>query len=105
LGKDFLTSLNLTATNELTFKKVKVTDKGQISIPVEIQKKIGIARGDELLLIAKGRRIVLEKPERVAELLEDEFSDLQTINEESLKKLWSSKADDVWDRYFSQAKD
>ncbi len=95
----------MTASDELTFKKVKVTDKGQISIPVEIQRRIGIARGDELLLIAKGRRIVLEKPARVAELLEDEFADLQTINEESLKKLWLNKADDVWDQYFSQAKD
>lgn len=95
----------MTASNELIFKKVKVTDKGQISIPVEIQRRIGIARGDELLLIAKGRRIVLEKPARVAELLEDEFADLQTISEESLKKLWLNKADDVWDQYFSQAKD
>ncbi len=95
----------MTAYDELTFKKVKVTDKGQISIPVEIQRKIGITKGDELLLIAKGGRIVLEKPARVAELLEDEFADLQTINEESLKKLWLNKADDVWDQYFSQAKD
>jgi AbrB family looped-hinge helix DNA binding protein len=94
----------MTAANELTFKKVKVTDKGQISIPVEIQRRTGIARGDELLLIAKGRRIVLEKPARVVELLEDEFSDLQTINEESLKKLWLNKADDVWDQYYSKAK-
>ena len=94
----------MTASDELTFKKVKVTDKGQISIPIEIQRRIGIARGDELLLIAKGRRIVLEKPARVAELLEDEFADLQSINEESLKKLWLNKADDVWDQYLSQAK-
>ena len=46
----------------MTFKKVKVTDKGQISKPVDVQRKIGIDRGDELLLIAKGKRIVLEKP-------------------------------------------
>ena len=78
----------MATSSELTFKKVKVTDKGQISIPVDIQRKIGIARGDELLLIAKGKRIVLEKPKRIAELLEDEFSSLQTLSEESLKDLW-----------------
>ena len=55
----------MAASTELTFKKVKVTDKGQISIPVDIQKKIGIAKGDELLLICKGKRIVLEKPGRL----------------------------------------
>lgn len=93
----------MAASSELTFKKVKVTDKGQISIPVEVQRKIGITKGDELLLIAKGERIVLEKLGRVAELLEDEFADLQAISEESLKSLWLNKMDDVWDQYLAEA--
>jgi AbrB family looped-hinge helix DNA binding protein len=94
----------MTETGELTFRKVRVTDKGQISIPIEVQRKIGIARGDELLLIAKGKRIVLEKSARVAELLEDELADLQAVSEESLKKLWLNKMDDVWGQYVSDAK-
>lgn len=94
----------MTLTGELTFRKVRVTDKGQISIPVEIQRRIGITRGDELLMIAKGKRIVLEKSARVAELLEDEFADLQALSEESLRKLWLNKMDDVWDQYASDAK-
>ncbi len=89
----------MTETGELTFRKVRVTDKGQISIPIEVQRKIGIARGDELLLIAKGKRIVLEKSARVAELLEDELADLQAVSEESLKKLWLNKMDDEWGLY------
>lgn len=93
----------MVASSELTFKKVKVTDKGQISIPVEVQRRIGITKGDELLLIAKGERIVLEKPGRVAELLEDEFADLRMISEESLKSLWLNKMDDVWDQYLPEA--
>ena len=94
----------MAASGELTFKKVRVTDKGQISIPVDVQRRIGITKGDELLLIAKGKKIVLEKPERVAEFLEDELSDLQMVSEESLKNLWLNKADDVWDQYLSEAK-
>ncbi|MDE1853438.1 MAG: AbrB/MazE/SpoVT family DNA-binding domain-containing protein [Thaumarchaeota archaeon] len=94
----------MAASSGLTFKKVKVTDKGQISIPVDIQRKIGITRGDELLLIAKGKRIVLEKPARVAELLENELAELQAISEESLRSLWLNKMDDVWDQYLSEAK-
>ena len=93
----------MAASTELTFKKVKVTDKGQISIPVDIQKKIGIAKGDELLLIAKGKRIILEKPARVAKLLEDEFADLQELSEESLKSLWLNSTDDIWNEYLSEA--
>ena len=88
----------------MTFRKVKVTDKGQISIPVDVQKKIGISKGDELLLIAKGKKIVLEKPARVAEILEDELADLEVLSEESLKGLWLNKADDVWDQYLSEVK-
>lgn len=86
-------------TSELTFKKVKVSDKGQISLPVEIQRETGIKKGDELLLIRKGRRIVLEKTERIVEALEDEFADLEGISEASLRRMWLRKREDVWDRY------
>lgn len=89
----------MTQADELTFKKVKVSDKGQISIPIDIQREIGISRGDELLLIRKGRKIVLEKPEKINEILEGEFVDLQGLGEESLKKIWLKKGEDVWDEY------
>lgn len=94
----------MTAASELTFKKVKVSDKGQISIPVDLQREIGIKKGDELLLIRKGRRIVLEKPARVMELLEDELSDIQEITETSLRPIWSSKKEDVWNQYLKAKK-
>jgi AbrB family looped-hinge helix DNA binding protein len=86
-------------TSELTFKKVKVSDKGQISIPVEIQRETGIKKGDELLLIRKGQKIVLEKTGRLADALEDEFADLQVISEASLRRMWLRKKEDVWDGY------
>ncbi len=86
-------------TGELTFKKVKVSDKGQISLPMEIQREVGIKKGDELLLIRKGQKIVLAKPRRVVEVLEEEFADLQDITEASLRRMWLRKNEDVWDRY------
>ena len=89
---------------ELTFKKVKVSDKGQISIPMDVQREIGIKKGDELLLIRKGRKIVLEKPESVLELLEDEFADVETLTESSLSDLWLKKREDVWNRYLRASK-
>ena len=95
-GKIFLT---FNATSELTFKKVKVSDKGQISIPVDVQREIGIKKGDELLLIRKGRKIVLEKPEKVLGILEDEFLDIQDIAEASMSKIWFRKEEDIWNRY------
>ena len=86
-------------TSKLTFKKVKVSDKGQISLPVEIQRETGIKKGDELLLIRKDQRIVLEKVGRIAQALEDEFVDLQEITEASLRQMWLSKREDVWNTY------
>jgi AbrB family looped-hinge helix DNA binding protein len=84
---------------EVTFKKVKVSDKGQISLPVEIQREVGIKRGDELLLIRKGHKIILEKSGRLVQVLEDEFADLQDISEISLRRLWLPKKENVWNRY------
>lgn len=94
----------MTATSELTFKKVKVSDKGQISIPMDVQREIGIKKGDELLLIRKGRKIVLEKPERVVELLEDEFADVQGLTEASLGRIWLKKEEDIWNQYLKARK-
>ncbi|MGD0177117.1 MAG: AbrB/MazE/SpoVT family DNA-binding domain-containing protein [Candidatus Bathyarchaeia archaeon] len=86
-------------TAEVTFKKVKVSDKGQISIPVDMQKLIGLKKGDELLLIRKGRKIILEKPDRIMQALEDEFEDVRSVTERQLAKLWLRREENVWNRY------
>jgi AbrB family looped-hinge helix DNA binding protein len=83
----------------ITLKTVKVSDKGQISIPVEIQRDIGIKKGDELVLIRKGHSIVLEKPQRIVKHLEDDLADLQSLSEASLADMWLSKREDVWESY------
>jgi bifunctional DNA-binding transcriptional regulator/antitoxin component of YhaV-PrlF toxin-antitoxin module len=66
---------------------------------MEIQREVGIKKGDELLLIRKGQKIVLEKPRRIVKVLEDEFADLQDISEASLRRMWLRKKEDIWDRY------
>jgi AbrB family looped-hinge helix DNA binding protein len=90
--------------SEITFKKVRVSDKGQISIPVDLQKEMGIKKGDDILLIRKGDKIVLEKPSKVIELLEEQFADVQAITEASLKGLWLNKKDEIWNQYLEPEK-
>ena len=92
------------AANPIMFKMVKVSAKGQIAIPVEIQREVGIKKGDELILFRKGNRMVLEKPQGVMELLEDEFSDLQAFTEASLGQIWLNKQDEVWNQYLKPRK-
>lgn len=89
---------------DLEFKTIKVSQKGQIAIPSDIQREIGIKKGDELLLIRKGRKIVLEKPERIAKKIKNEFRDLQVISERSLKKFWLNKDDEIWNQYLKSGK-
>jgi bifunctional DNA-binding transcriptional regulator/antitoxin component of YhaV-PrlF toxin-antitoxin module len=66
---------------------------------MEIQREVGIKKGDELLLIRKGQKILLVRPGRIIGVLEDEFAGLQDISEASLRRMWLRKKEDVWDRY------
>jgi len=71
-------------------KIIKVTDKGQISIPVEIRKSIGINIGDELIAIREGKTLYLKK------IKKDDFSDLLKHSEKVANKLWNNKEDEIW---------
>jgi bifunctional DNA-binding transcriptional regulator/antitoxin component of YhaV-PrlF toxin-antitoxin module len=63
---------------------------------------MGIKKGDKLILIQKGNKIVLEKSEEIVEKLEDKFKDIKEISEYSLKKLWLNRSDDVWNQYLDE---
>ena len=80
-------------------KIVKVSDKGQIAIPVDIREEAGIERGDELVILESSGRILLEKSEKVSAKVKDDFKDLLKISEISLRKLWDNKEDEIWDKY------
>ena len=72
-------------------KIIKVTDKGQISIPIEIRKSIGIDVGDELIVIRNGETLCLKK------IKSDDFKDLLKHSEKIANKLWDNKEDEIWD--------
>ena len=72
-------------------KVIKVTDKGQISIPTDIRKSVNIKKGDKIIIIRSGKRILIEK------LKESDFSDLLRHSEKVAKRLWDNKEDEVWE--------
>jgi AbrB family looped-hinge helix DNA binding protein len=94
--KKILTVDMKSAVGRLKFRSIKVSAKGQITLPSDIQKEMGISKGDEILLITKGGKIILERPERVAKKFKDEFADLRLLSERSLGKIWLNKEDEVW---------
>ena len=77
----------------MLIKTIKVTDKGQISIPIDIRELAGINTGDELVIIQEGSKLLLEKPENI---IKDDFKDLFKHSENIAKKLWDNKDDEIW---------
>ncbi len=84
---------------KMTIKTVKVSDKGQIAIPTAIREKMGINKGDELILFQIDGKILLEKPKRISKEVEDNFKDLLVYSEKTIKKVWDNEEDEIWDTY------
>jgi AbrB family looped-hinge helix DNA binding protein len=80
-----------------SIKTIKVSEKGQIAIPLDIREIAGINQGDELIVMESNGKILLEKTQKISKKMEDDFKDLLKLSEISLKKFWSSKEDDIWD--------
>ncbi len=85
--------------NEMILKTVNVSEKGQIAIPQEIRILLGIKKGDRLVLTTKNKKLLIQKATNLTKQLEDDFDDLMSYSELSLKKLWLNKKDDVWNKY------
>ncbi|MFH1650439.1 MAG: AbrB/MazE/SpoVT family DNA-binding domain-containing protein [Candidatus Woesearchaeota archaeon] len=79
-------------------KVVRVTDKGQISIPVDILRKAGIERGSDLLVFEDKGRILIEKPETITLWSQQELKDIQKIRGKTLKEIWDNSKDEAWSR-------
>lgn len=76
---------------------VRVSEKGQVVLPADVRKVMGIERGTELVLVCDGQRLLLQKGERVAAALEEDFTDLRNATERVLQGVWENEDDAVWD--------
>jgi len=83
---------------EPIIKTIKVSDKGQIALPVEVRESADINVGDNLILIQKGKKIMIEKVELIEDKIKDDFKDLLKLSEITAKKLWNNDYDDIWDK-------
>ena len=76
-------------------KIIKVSDKGQISIPKSIRELVKIKEGDELILFEVNGKILIEKLDKFKE----NFKDINRLVEKSLESVWNNKEDDIWNSY------
>ena len=82
-----------------TIKTIKVSDKGQIAIPQSIRDRIGIDKGDELIIIQVDDKILLERAQKISKQVKDNFKDILKFSEQSLKEVWDNKEDEIWNNY------
>ncbi len=63
---------------------VKVTRRGQTTIPVEIRKKLGIKEGDELLVEATRDGVLFKVIPKIEELagVDSEFGNVEEVKRE-----------------------
>ena len=80
-------------------KTLRVSDKGQISIPNSVRQKLGIQRGDNLILFEIEGKILLEKQQDLSEKMKDDFKDILHFSEQSLKEVWDNPEDEIWSQY------
>lgn len=76
-------------------RTVAVNERGQIVIPEDIRKELGIGKSATLVLIEKDDEIIIRKESDVLSAL-DEDTFWKTLARESMKHAWN-KEDDVWD--------
>lgn len=63
---------------------VKVTRRGQTTIPIEIRKKLGIKEGDELLVEATRNGVLFKVIPKIEELagVDSEFGSVEEVKRE-----------------------
>lgn len=85
----------------MDMKTLKVSPKGQISIPKEARESLGIRAGDSLVMLVNKKGIFLEKTKDLMSALEDRLESWECMlaSEEVLKKEWDNKYDERWNKY------
>ena len=84
-------------------RTVNMNDRGQIVIPEDVRKGMGIGSGTSLVLIEKDKEIVLRREKDVATSMGNEEQFWQVVSESGLKNAWSEE-DEIWNKYYNKVK-
>ncbi|MBI4043618.1 MAG: AbrB/MazE/SpoVT family DNA-binding domain-containing protein [Candidatus Diapherotrites archaeon] len=73
-----------------------VSEKGQLVIPKSIRDKMGLKKGDKLVIAFDNDRLLVEKSARAKKHIVDDFYDLLTASASSLS-FWDNETDKAWE--------
>ena len=83
-------------------KTIRVSEKGQIAIPIEIRERLKIGYGDELVIVQNAEKLLIEKAPKVSNKITEDFSDILAYSEKALKEVWDNPQDDIWNQYLKR---
>jgi antitoxin PrlF len=52
-------------------KTVKITSKGQMTLPKEFRDALGVSEGDQLILVRKGKQVILQSAKEFQKRVEE----------------------------------
>lgn len=83
----------------------KITSKGQITIPVQIRKKLNLKEGDKVAFITEGNKIVLENSTKLAikeaqRTFEGLAEELGLETEEDVVNLVKEVRKEIWEKKY-----
>lgn len=78
-------------------KTVKVSAKGQFTIPAETMRAMNLRKGTEFIVVQEGDRIILMKASAVGKRIVDDTDGFAALGLSSFARVWDNPIDDeVW---------
>ena len=83
----------------------RVTSKGQITIPIEIRKKLNLKTGDKVVFIEDGDKIIFANSSMIAlrefqEAMKGEAEKAGLYSEEDVNKLVKEIRKEIWEKKY-----
>ncbi len=88
----------MTDKEAFELRTVTVSEKGQFAIPVDIRRRLNIRKGEKLLIVVRGRKVLIEKSDDLSKRIGEDFKHLLALSEKTAEKLWENEKDAVWDK-------
>jgi AbrB family looped-hinge helix DNA binding protein len=77
-------------------KTVKVSAKGQFTLPAEVMRELNLRKGTEMLLVQDGDKVFLRKASAVGKEMIDDLAGFENLGLTSFARLWDNPYDEVW---------
>lgn len=90
---------------DMTMEVSRITSKGQITIPVEIRKKLNLKTGDKVIFIEDGDKIIFANSSMIAlrefqQAMKGEAEKAGIYTEEDLDRLVKEVRKDLWEKKY-----